>query len=841
MTVSETYDIKGMHCASCSAAVEHAVKKVAGVSSAQANLLTNTLSVSYDAEMCSPEKIVHAVGHAGYGASKKEESETASECVRDNRSASEPFAEERFSKKVVVFVCVLAAVLLYISMGQMLPHPLPVPVFFDMHHSPCGFAAVQFFIALIIMICARSLYASGIKSLVHLHPNMDALVTVGTASAFLYSTVMTVRLFLHAAGQNGNSGAEVHSLYFEGAAVVAALIMAGKYTEEKTKRRTSAAVRALMELRPNTAHRICGGQNGAAASEDVPYSAQSDAEDGNSACAAAACAGKKTSAPPLHSGSEDISFHNVQTETIPVEKVSCGDLLLVRSGEKIPLDGIVISGCGEVDESMLTGESMPVEKTAGSSVTGGSIHLSGSLIIKVTRTGKDTTLAQIIRLMEEAQGKKAPVAKMADTVSLYFVPAVLVVALAAGVLWLCAGYGAAFALRIFVSVLVIACPCSLGLATPAAVMTGTGRGASMGILFKGGDALEKAGHVNAVVFDKTGTLTEGKMKVTKIIPFVCSESELSEFPADMIDTASSEKASLSMTEARILQLAYSAEQFSGHPAALAVRTAAQERNISALEMEHFQEFPGKGARAFYRRSPVFVGSRKMMKEVCGDNFMEKIKTDAGDFNPCAFAAGTELFVCIGETPVGIIIASDTARTESTEAVRELKKDGIRVYLLTGDNKSAAEKIAEETGVDEVIADVLPQDKAEVISRLRAAGYTVMMVGDGINDAPALVCADTGVAVGGGSDIALESGDVVLMKADMRDVFKTIRLSRAVIKNIRQNLFWAFCYNTLGIPIAAGALYPLTGILLNPMIAGLAMSFSSVCVVSNALRLRRMKI
>ena len=646
---------------------------------------------------------------------------------------------------------IFAVPLLYISMGHMLPFELPLPRILSMEENPFNYALAQLLLTVVVLIFGRKFYIVGFKTLFHGHPNMDSLVAIGTGSAFLYSLVMTIRIPFDAHA--------VHSLYYESAAVVVTLVMLGKYFESKSKGKTSEAIRKLMELAPDTAVRLKEGKE----------------------------------------------------EEIPVEQVNKGDVLLVRPGSKIPLDGIVVRGVSSVDESMLTGESIPVEKETGAEVIGGSINYNGALEMEVTHTGKDTTLAKIIRLMEEAQGRKAPISKMADVVAGYFVPAVLVIAVLAAVIWAVTGHPISFVLKIFVSVLVIACPCALGLATPTAIMVGTGLGASHGILIKSGEALEITHKAQAVVLDKTGTVTEGKPKVVQVISKTRSREEL-------------------------LWMAGACEVPSEHPLGKAIVEAAREQRGKLPACEEFSSITGQGIHAVLEGKSFWIGNAKLLKE---KNFSAKdLEKEAEEI---AAKGQTPMFVVIDGVLEGIISVADTVKETSRSAIDKIKKAGIKVYMLTGDNRRTAEYIGSQVHADEVIAEVLPQDKAAVVQKLQQEGKTVLMVGDGINDAPALAQADIGVAIGSGSDIAMESSDVVLMRSDLEDVYRAIKLSKATIRNIKENLFWAFAFNSCGIPVAAGLLYAFGGPLLNPMIAGLAMSFSSVFVVSNALRLKRLKL
>ncbi|WP_167957131.1 heavy metal translocating P-type ATPase [Anaerosporobacter faecicola] len=666
------------------------------------------------------------------------------------------------AKRRLISAILLAIPLLYLSMGHMLPFPIYVPEWISMEH-PMNFALAQLILTIPILYLGRNFYIVGFKTLAKGNPNMDSLVAIGTTSAFLYSLVMTIRI--------PTSEHAVHNLYYESAAVVITLIMLGKFLEKRSKSKTSGAIKKLLELTPDTACLI----------------------------------------------------HNNEEKIIPVEQLQVGDLVVIKPGNKIPMDGIVTTGNSSVDESMLTGESIPVEKQAEDEVIGGSINYNGVLYVRITRTGEDTTLSKIIKLIEDAQGKKAPIAKIADKVAGYFVPTVMGIAIVAAIVWLLMGYELAFVLKIFVSVLVIACPCALGLATPTAIMVGTGLGASNGILIKSGEALETTHKVTAVVLDKTGTITNGKPQVTDLISHSYAPNEL-------------------------LMIAAQVEAASDHPLANAIVGQAkvvkkQENNWEnwiqeqKYLVEDFINLSGKGVEAtFSNGKSILIGNDKILAEHEVD-----MKTYEEQANMLAMQAKTPMYVAMDQELIGLIGVADTIKSTSREAIESIKKLGATVYMLTGDNQRTAEHIGEQVHVDHVIAEVLPGDKAEVVRNLQMEGNVVMMVGDGINDAPALVQADIGMAIGSGSDVAIESGDIVLMKSDLRDVYKAIRLSKLTIRNIKENLFWAFFYNMIGIPVAAGVFYGLDHMLLSPMLAGFAMSLSSVCVVGNALRLRMKKL
>lgn len=661
--------------------------------------------------------------------------------------------ELKAERNRLIVMGVLSVLLLCISMLPMLIHGFLLPDIISMETHPVNYALTQLLLAIPIIICGRRFFTSGFSSLAHGSPNMDALVAISSTASFGYSLVMTYLM--------SDDSALVHGLYFESSVIVLTLVALGKHMEENSKQKTKSAITKLMELSPDSALLV-----------------------------------------------NDDGVWEVPTETLKV-----GDVVLVKPGVRIPLDGVVKDGVGGVDESMLTGESIPVEKTVGSEVIGGSISVSGALYISVTRIGEDTTLAGIIRFVEDAQGKKAPISKTADKVAGVFVPIVIAIAFVALAAWLIAGESFAFALKIFTTVLVIACPCAMGLATPTAIIVGTGLGASNGILIRSGEALEITHRTQVVVLDKTGTVTEGKPVVTELW-------------------------SANMSENDLLLLAASVERLSDHPLAKAICEEAQKRNLSTDEdVRSFENLSGMGIKAVMEDgSTRLVGNRRLMEHEGVD-----IMPFEAELRRFSQKGETMMLTAENGTVRGIVCVADAIKQSSREAVSVLNKLGIRTILLTGDNRTTAEHIGALAGVEEVIAEVLPEDKASVVEKLQMGGTCVMMVGDGINDAPALTQADVGCAIGNGSDIAIESADVVLMKNDLTDVARAINLSRLTIRNIRQNLFWAFFYNVLGIPIAAGALYPSFGLLLSPMIGAAAMSFSSLFVVTNALRLRGKKI
>lgn len=749
---TEQYHIDGMSCAACSSAVERVTRKLAGVESSNVNLTTNRMVITYDETQVTQDMICEKVSRAGFSASLIVEEEQN----KQKEEAEWKQQEEQLhtaKRRVITAIC-FAVPLLYVSMGHMLPFPLPLPEMFHADTHPLSFALLQLVLTIPVLICGRKFYLVGIRALLKGNPNMDSLVAIGTGSAFLYSLVMTVGIV--------SDPMKAHQLYYESAAVVVTLVMLGKYMESRSKGKTSEAIRKLMELTPDTA---------------VLY------EDGTER----------------------------EVETAQVRK---GQHILIKPGSRIPLDGVLVKGSSSVDESMLTGESIPVEKQVGDVVIGGSMNYNGAMEVEVTRTGNDTTLSKIIKMIEDAQGKKAPISKLADKVAGYFVPAVMGIAFVAALLWwIFGGKELSFVLTIFVSVLVIACPCALGLATPTAIMVGTGVGASHGILIKSGEALEICHKVDTVILDKTGTITEGKPKVTDI------------------------EAREPWSKDELLRMAASCEQMSEHPLGKAIVEAGKEKNLLLEMPSSFESLTGSGIVTEWNGHKVAVGNVRLL-ETMNIPVSGELKEQAQHY---AEEGKTPMYVVADGVLAGIICVADTIKETSISAIEQMKKLGVQVYMITGDNERTARYIGGLAHVDHVIAEVLPEDKAGAVKRLQEEGKTVMMVGDGINDAPALVQADVGCAIGNGSDIALESGDVVLMKSDLMDVYRAIRLSKATIRNIKENLFWAFFYNTLGIPVAAGVLYLLGGPLLSPMIGGFAMSLSSVCVVSNALRLRRLKL
>lgn len=737
----EEYIISVMSCAACSASVQRVVSRLEGVENCDVNLITGKMTVSYDEQKTGQADFTRVVEKAGFGIRPDTPEETEKPKAAEKKKGG-------FGGTVVS--AVLSALLLYISMGQMLTDKLPVPPFMNMSGDPYGFALTQLLLCIPVMFIGRRFFTHGIPLLLRGNPNMDSLVAVGAGASFIYSVVMTyiIPYNMHA----------VHNLYYESVAVVITLVALGKQLEEHSKRRTASAVEKLMRLSPDTTRVLRDGKE----------------------------------------------------ITVPTKDVAVGETVIVKPGESIPLDGKIIKGESSADESMLTGESLPIEKTEGSPVTGGSINISGVIYVTVTKIGKDTALAKIIKFVEDAQNKKAPISKTADKVAGVFVPAVITIAVIAAAAWLIAGKDISFALRVFTSVLVIACPCALGLATPTAVMVGTGLGAENGILIRNGEILEITHTVKAAVFDKTGTVTVGKAAVTDIY-------------AD--------------DKAQLLKTAAAAEADSAHPLAQAVLAYAAENGITvAGRAEKSEYISGKGLKCLINGENILLGNTALLAEGGADisKYREIGERLAGEGKSLIYAA-------VNGECIGLIAVADQVRETSKDAFARLKKLGIKTVILSGDNKACAEYIGAAVGADEVYSEVLPEEKAKIISEIKQKYGVVMMVGDGINDAPALTEADIGCAVGGGSDIAIEAADIVLMKNDPLDVPRAIRLSRLTITNIKENLFWAFCYNAICIPIAAGLLYVFGGTLLSPMLAGLAMSLSSVFVVGNALRLRSKKL
>ena len=747
----EQFNVTGMSCAACSARVEKAVKSVPGVTGCSVSLLTNSMGVEGTAEDAA---IIHAVEQAGYGASPKKAAAVASTSAELDALADH---ETPKLKRRLIASLGFLLVLMYFSMGHMM-WGWPLPRWFDGNHIAMGL--VQLLLAGIVMVINQKFFINGFKGLVHRSPNMDTLVAMGSMASFVWSTYA---LFAMTDAQlHGNEELVMHYMmefYFESAAMILTLITVGKMLEARSKGKTTDALKSLMKLAPKTA-------------------------------------------TLLRDGAE---------VTVPIEQVQKEDIFVVRPGENIPVDGIVLEGSSAVNESALTGESIPVDKAVGDKVSAATTNQSGYLQCRATRVGEDTTLAQIIRMVSDAAATKAPIAKIADTVSGFFVPAVISIAVVTTLVWLLLGRDVGYALARGISVLVISCPCALGLATPVAIMVGNGLGAKNGILFKTAAALEEAGRTRIVALDKTGTITCGEPTVTDLLPAV------------------------GVTETELLTLAAALEGRSEHPLARAVLAYAEEKQLELPSVSDFTALPGNGLTAKLEGKEIFGGNAAFIGTKV--SIPAVLQTEAAAL---AAQGKTPLFFGGADHLLGVIAVADTIKEDSPQAIRELRNMGIRVVMLTGDNQRTAEAIARQVGVDRVIAQVLPQDKARCIQELQKEGRLVAMVGDGVNDAPALVTADVGLAIGAGTDVAIESADVVLMHSSLMDIVDAAALSRAALRNIRQNLFWAFFYNAIGIPVAAGVLYPAFQITLNPMIAAAAMSLSSVCVVSNALRLRGWK-
>ncbi|MEG2750557.1 MAG: heavy metal translocating P-type ATPase [Anaerorhabdus sp.] len=742
-----TLKIKGMTCAACAGAIEKTVGKIDGVTNVRVNLATEKLSCEIDPSKTNKAAVRQGVEKAGYAWEEIENKNT----VDEDKARKEKEIKVLWTKFIVA--AVFTVPLLYVAMGHMIPGvKLPLPQFIDPMHNPVNFALLQIGLTIPILIAGYRFYTVGFKALWLRSPNMDSLIAMGTTAACLYSLYSTVQII------QGNHHF-IEGLYFETAGVIITLILLGKSLEAVSKGKTSEAIKKLMGLAPKTAI---------------------------------------------------IIKDNQEIET-PIDEVLVGDIVLAKPGSKIPVDGLVEEGNSSIDESMLTGESIPVEKKQGDKVFAASINKNGMLKFKATKVGSDTALAQIIKLVEEAQSTKAPIAKLADIVSGYFVPIVFLIALAAFVIWMLAGKDFVFALTIFISVLVIACPCALGLATPTAIMVGTGKGAENGILIKSGEALEAAYQIQVIVFDKTGTITEGKPEVTDILT------------TDWIDSN------------KLLQLVASAEKGSEHPLGDAIVKEAENKQLSFLVIEQFEALPGRGIKVQIEGKELLAGNLKLMTE-------ETISIEEFDEigKRLATEGKTPMFIAIDHKIAGIIAVADVIKESSISAITRLKKMGIEVAMITGDNSRTADAIAKQVGITRVLSEVLPQDKSNEVKKIQSEGKKVAMVGDGINDAPALAQANIGIAIGSGTDVAIESADIVLMHSNLMDVPTAIQLSKSTIKNIKQNLFWAFAYNIAGIPLAAGVIYAFGGPLLNPVFAAAAMSLSSVSVLANALRLKRFK-
>lgn len=751
--MKQKFDVTGMSCSACSAHVEKAVSRVPGVDQVQVNLLQNSMVVEYEDEATDAAAIIHAVEDAGYGASVKDAHEPTKKAENDlqKRTAEEAKKMKHRLGWSIVFLIVL----MYISMGHMLGCPLPGILLG--HENMMIFALTQLFLTLPIMYLNRKYYENGFKSLFHGAPNMDTLVAMGSTAAFVYSVSrLYVMGYAMGRGETDMAHMAAMNLYFESSAMILTLVTIGKYMESRSKNRTSDAITKLVDLAPKTALVVRNGR---------------------------------------------------ETE-IPADQVQVGETVIVKPGQGIPVDGVILEGTGTVDESAITGESIPVEKKVGDRVTGATVNRAGYFQMKADRIGEDTTLSQIIRLVEEAGGSKAPIAKLADKVSGIFVPVVITIAVITIIVWLLSGATFSFALASGIAVLVISCPCALGLATPTAIMVGTGRGAEQGILIKSGESLETAHLVDTVVLDKTGTITEGHPAVAAV------------------------RMAPGVTEAELLGLAASLEKASEHPLAEAIVRYAEEAGVEVSQATEFAAEAGQGVSGMVSGRKVLAGNQKMMD--AQKVILDGMDAEAGKLSE---EGRTVLYIAADQKLLGMIAVADPVKKTSAEAIREMEQMGLDVVMLTGDHEKTARAIQKQLGISRVIAQVLPQDKEREVRRLQEEGHKVAMVGDGINDAPALARADVGIAIGAGTDVAIESADIVLMKSDLLDAVTAVQLSRAVIRNIKENLFWAFCYNAIGIPLAAGVFYPLLNWQLSPMFGSAAMSFSSVFVVCNALRLK----
>ena len=774
--MKERFDVTGMTCSACSSHVEKSVGKLTGVENVSVNLLTNSMQVEFDENKLDTAGIIKAVEDAGYGAAVKDghaKSGTKTSGQSDNQENNGLSAVEqnvKNMKKRLIISLIFWIPLMYVSMGHMIYQWLNIPMppftmnFLHGNENAITYAFTQFLLLLPILIANQKYFKNGFKTLWHRSPNMDSLIAIGAGAAILYGIFAIYRIgYAMGHGDMAVVHQYAHDLYFESAGTILTLITIGKYLETKSKGKTSEAITKLLNLAPKTVTVVRDGV------EQVV-----DAAD--------------------------------------VEK---GEIFLVKPGESVAVDGIVLEGKSSFDESAITGESIPVPKQEGDMIVSASMNKSGLIRAKATKVGEDTTIAQIIRLVEEASSSKAPIAKMADKIAGVFVPTVITIALIAGVIWLISGATFEFAMSTAIAVLVISCPCALGLATPVAIMVGTGKGAENGILIKSGDALETAHQIDTVVLDKTGTITQGKPVVTDII---CAAGKNAD-------------------KTQLLQIAGSLEKGSEHPLAEAIVNYCVTNNISLEKVTDFNALFGKGIEGTVSGTHYYAGNEKMMEEK-GISLSTEQKNQ---IQALAKQGRTPLLFADEKQFLGIVAVADVVKPTSKEAVQKFRDYGIHVIMLTGDNEVTAQAIKEQVGIDEVIAGVLPTQKEEKISALKQAGHKVAMIGDGVNDAPALASADVGIAIGAGTDVAIESADIVLMKNDLIDAVGAVKLSKAVIRNIKENLFWAFFYNSIGIPLAAGVLYPLFQIKLNPMFGAAAMSLSSVCVVSNALRLRWVKL
>lgn len=774
--MKERFDVTGMTCSACSSHVEKSVGKLTGVENVSVNLLTNSMQVEFDENKLDTAGIIKAVEDAGYGAAVKDEhakSGTKTSGQSDSQENSGLSAVEqnvKNMKKRLIVSLIFWIPLMYVSMGHMIYQWLNIPMppftmnFLHGNENAITYAFTQFLLLLPILIANHKYFKNGFKTLWHRSPNMDSLIAIGAGAAILYGIFAIYRIgYAMGHGDMAVVHQYAHDLYFESAGTILTLITIGKYLETKSKGKTSEAITKLLNLAPKTVTVVRDGVE----------------------------------------------------QVVDAADVGKGEIFLVKPGESVAVDGIVLEGKSSFDESAITGESIPVPKQEGDTIVSASINKSGLIRAKATKVGEDTTIAQIIRLVEEASSSKAPIAKMADKIAGVFVPAVITIALITGVIWLISGATFEFAMSTAIAVLVISCPCALGLATPVAIMVGTGKGAENGILIKSGDALETAHQIDTVVLDKTGTITQGKPVVTDII---CAAGKNAD-------------------KTQLLQIAGSLEKGSEHPLAEAIVNYCVTNNISLEKVTDFNALFGKGIEGTVSGTHYYAGNEKMMEEK-GISLSTEQKNQ---IQALAKQGRTPLLFADEKQFLGIVAVADVVKPTSKEAVQKFRDYGIHVIMLTGDNEVTAQAIKEQVGIDEVIAGVLPTQKEKKISALKQAGHKVAMIGDGVNDAPALASADVGIAIGAGTDVAIESADIVLMKNDLLDAVGAVKLSKAVIRNIKENLFWAFFYNSIGIPLAAGVLYPLFQIKLNPMFGAAAMSLSSVCVVSNALRLRWVKL
>lgn len=781
MRKKETYDVTGMSCSACSSHVEKAVSKLEGIDKVTVNLLTNSMQVEYDENQLNSTAIEQAVEKAGYGASLRQETGNSGQPTQQTGKPDSPAdlqkKEQAQMKNRLIWSIILLIPLMYVSMGHMIYNWLGVgmpPLTMKYLHgsqNALTYSFTQFLLVLPILIINKKFFINGFKTLAHRSPNMDSLVAIGAGASVVYGIYAIYRIgYGLGYGQTDVVTQYSHDLYFESAGMILTLITVGKYLESKSKGRTSEAITKLLNLAPKKVH---------------------------------------------------VLRNDTEVE-IPAEEVVSGDILVLRPGEAAAVDGVIVEGHSAFDESAITGESIPIEKKEGDTVVSASLNKSGLIHMRATKVGQDTTLSQIIRLVEEASASKAPIAKMADKIAGVFVPVVICIALATFLIWLLTGAAFEFAMSCGIAVLVISCPCALGLATPVAIMVGTGKGAENGILIKSGEALEMAHLVDTVVLDKTGTITEGKPRVTDV--YACEGIE----------------------PKQLLALAGSLEKGSEHPLAQAILEQCEEDGLTCAPVQDFEAVFGHGIKGTVKGIAYFAGNETMVQSL-GLSLPKVVSEKLQEFatqgkTPLIFGRAEARLTSDEKTGIlGIIAVADVIKESSPEAIRKLKDYHIHVVMLTGDHEQTAKAIQKQVGVDEVIAQVLPNQKEEKIAQLQSAGHKVAMVGDGINDAPALARADVGIAIGAGTDVALESADVVLMRSDLMDVAGVIHLSHKVIRNIKENLFWAFFYNSIGIPLAAGVLYPMFQLKLNPMFGAAAMSLSSVCVVSNALRLKRVKL